>query len=1291
MPQRPDISRDQPSFFRFPLNNNRTGFQPVFLPLVLVEPRKRTPAGATIDNSHVILSRFFISDAPQPARVAGPFNTGLLIPRSDVFTLDVSSIDLNNARIDVSSRQFTSPDGQIKDFDDAQEDDTFEYTLTRNNVSSQIPFFSDADYYDLSEFVIDVNDLPAPERYFFVWEVSYFRRILDPAGQFVCISEQESISQLKLEINHPGDVHYSIFKSVPSLYLDAEASELSEDSTLKFVRPFADALQDIFDEQSLIEGINHIDRIPAQLIPYLAFLIGWDLPNYPGVSDNVRRSVLKSAVQLQKLKGSRRTLIELFDILGFSIEILNLWFSTDGSRLIAPGESLPQQFNGQEIESETVCRTEVLVADFDESGFGELEIPLMHRPTSNISLDAWLVSDPSTMNTALNNAANSITDDPDEFESSICATASGFLVPQALLDALPSASSLATSQVLVDLETGRAIDEIQTGTEPPLGSVNITFDKEKNLLNLNFDHHLSFDNSKLFVFATYQYTKITVPDVLGNLRSNRFDIRILVRDSGEPPSQEILSFLLNFVFRLKAFHSLLRKLIFTLEIPEVYNVTDFCLCGDVEQCISLDAGQLQVPPAILPTDLTEQPDCDEDSVAHGFRDSDRSLRAKIINGLKIEHEAWKSLDDTHQQPDPVLESLARVSAGQPEGTECQFTQLGQDRVELGEFDPDHESDTRAKVCDDSVVPLPDNCFKGRVNAVVDPDLILSKSEIAKCKICLNSVGDGIYYLMPPLTGDIIDGQSDSQFLGRLLRQYDDPQPQTIHFTNRRYFADRQGDPNAFLALQRPSLAIEKDNWGFPGHRPPSLTNFVGVFTHPEFRAKPWDEQFSSITCARNLVEENLLNARLEEDSEGNEHIIFDGADLVYEGNGIEADISSFSEHDDRSFKTTHKIFMVASPSHPAIELDEDVVLTSETSIEFDSDVEFDPLFSSFNPECNQDFIDGYPAVCGRFDIDEDSILFDRDPDSGTEPDSLTEALGLPVPDSTGLTALFTFGTQILLDRSDPEFRFYEPMRFDCGCTQFDCGDTDLTSITAGAELGILQCVVDKYLTDPAETNCDRFSFDIDLLLKEDFGVCSTKFDGSITTMCLLEEDSAGNLTIPDDLPASGNFIFVDDYDVIYEISFETSGNRIDITVITKDPRVWGQPPSGFVGEGRRVFKDGTITICREIVEVQDDGSIVVIGRGCEQEIGLVQTNFVCGDVRPFDNFCYRFNCGTVDEFGPVVICGPRWADIEVSDDSCVEWSPVAADGSIVPSANTQPFAFIDVWGAPGTDITCLPC
>ncbi len=1277
MPAAPSIERYQPSFYRFPIQNARTGFKPVYLPVILIVPGRRTPEGTPLGNTDVFGVKFFVADAPDPSIVAGPYVfpppgqavvNDLIIPQLSRFVLDVSSLQLSDVLIDPKPRQFYNSSGNVIDYEDAVEGDTFQYTLVRGSTSSTIPWYPDADYYDLSFFVIDVEDLPYPQRYHFVWQCSYYRRVV--FDQFVSGTEQKfcintddiSISQYNIIIAHPGEVHEQMFRRTPPFYFDGDNFKLSTDPVVQFYRPYADMLQDIYDEQSFIDGINHIDKIPAQLIPYLAYLIGWDLPNYPGVTDTVRRSILRQAVYLQQLKGSRRAIVELFEIFGYMVDIINLWYTTDGEHLVAPEENIG--IPGEQITTETVCQIEPLVSDYSTPGFGEFEVPLLYRATNNITVTAWLVKDGPTL-TALQQAAEDTITNPDILAGGCQTTLAGFLIPQELLDRLPvgDPTVVAMSEAIIDYRTGIVTDVVSTSTIPIINNLGCHYDRNRNLVTINFDHYEDFtDSTKLFIFVTYPRTKLIIPTQMNNLRSNRFDVRIMLKN-GDVPQSSVLDFLMNFIFKLKAFHSLLRKIIFDVNLDAAYAVQDYCLS---------DAGNLQVPPAIIPLNQSSN-ECNEALVQRGFKDEDLTLRRLIYDNLLAENQAWRELDNTHPV-DPAIEHFLNIPSSPPEGSTCQFTQYGQDRVISDpSLNLDVVPDTREKVCEDNPTN-PNNCFKGRVKADLLTTLNLPLTEDVFCTPCSLGYGTGYYWVFP---ADVVSnlrngfghyvGQNNISFLGKKIYQYNHPIPKSLHYTNRPFLIDQQLESDQLLAYRRPSLDVKKDNHFFPGHRFVFAMNLESDYVHPLWKAKPWDG-------------EDDLNAHLVTLTNGDQQLVFDTVDLIYHGNGIPADVSTYGTHDDRTYQVTHKVYMVTPPGHPAVKLDDVIVETTDESIVFDSSVPFDPLFKSYNRDCNQDYRSGYPAEYGRFNVDDLR-------GSGHWSEELLDALGFPHRSGSAsgedITALFTYNSGILLEENDAQWRYYEPYRYDCECSQFPCnGSTGSTSTGSTGSVGPLvnltSCLLDQYL-QPDGTyyyRCDQLDIEPRVVLEEQIGICSTLFDGTIPNFLCVTQSGViptGSAILP-----VGSFKWKDEYGTIYSGSWTFKDNVLDITTTVKIPYIWGQPIEGYV-ENRIVYKKGIVTTIREVFEIAIDGSYVKTGEGISQKVEFFATTSVCGDPPYVDNFCYHYDCAVVDEIDGSVTCGSRWADF---GDLGITWSDLVVNSfGVVTGINYtgQPFQWVNVW------------
>ena len=989
--------RNQPSFVHWPLQNNRTGLQPVNIPMILVVPFARDKAtDAPIVDSNVSNVKFYIEEAPGLVPVAGFQNAGIFVPDFERFSRTVSVQELGAVKIDLTGLPFFDRNtGEPIEFADAEEGDSFEYVLARGLVEhtgprDRIEYVLGADYYDLSSFVIPTAELQPYGTYRFSWQCDYYYRVITPEGEIFCIDNSSiRIARFTMAMKHPGEIHQMMIEQTPSIYFDG--APLDQDSLVKFYRPFADALQDMFDEQSLMVGINFIEKIPAQFIPYLAYLIGWDLPYFPGSTDRIRRAVLRNGRRLQQLKGSKRVIRELFELFGFTIDIVNLWYKKSGQSFIGPGE--PQADPLEEIEIQDVCQTELLLADYSTNGFGNIEIPLLFRPDGDITVDAWLVEADSAAAEQLEGLVDTVNIDPEGLMGTVCpSTVNGFIISQPLEDRV-TAPFTGHAKVLTTQRLG-AVTDVQT-KEAPLSQYGVKYDFDKNSLTLTFDHYLAFNNRyKLFAFATYRRKKLVVPQSLQDLRSNRFDIQILLnRITGEAPDSHLLDFLLDFIFKLKAFHSILRKIVFTVNISDVYNVTDFCLGGRVSQSPGTDLGELQTIPPVIPVDPGG---CNEDVFKRGFKDSDFALRDEILRGLKAEHAAWKALDGTRDIPAdliPLLDSIQRVDMnasteavyGNPgidynaviygDNQACEFTQHGQDRVvakqgtENIDTDFDHETDEREKLCDDTNNVL-DNCFKGRVSQEIQIGRHIPLTEIVRNRPCELMMGQGFYYYNPirpdPLGSvkygaygysrlEYGGGEIDTNTLANLNRsQLTDliiratANTDYISYTGSTSLTDNDVLTNDRAAIRRPSLDITKDNMFFPGHKFVTMDKLQVDLVHTLYNFRPWDDLFDPNRCPETIPQDDVeygeqyygapdygdesisiddLDPELIETADG-EELIFNSIPYKVYGNGLVPDISSMGSHDSRDYLVTHSIFTSATIGHESIDHSDGAVTES---------------------------------------------------------------------------------------------------------------------------------------------------------------------------------------------------------------------------------------------------------------------------------------------------------------------------------------------------------------------------
>jgi hypothetical protein len=1071
----------------------------------------------------------------------------------------------------------------------------------------------------LSAFEISTVELP-PNRYYFVWHACYYPRVLTQDGEFACIdSSQTMITNLRMAFAHPGEVHKEMLDKTPPLYYTGNS--IDTEPLVKFYRPFADVLQDIFDEHTLLRGINWISKIPAQLIPYLAYLIGWDIPTFPDQDaksmDKIRRAILRNASNLQRLKSSRRAVHELFEIFGYIVDLVNTFFLVNGDGrldVVAPDEEPPKKFAGQSVTKTEICQLEPILADFNDSTepFGGFNVPLMYVASGDvITLTSYLVKNGSAAEGILQNAITNLSTDPNKYNESVCVRVGNRIIPRGIETVLGSATVLGRASVSVNTRTGQATSSTRSGL-PTIAKSGISFDPFKNIISVSFDGSIDFSEASLYVFASYQRASFAFnPPELQQRQSNRFDVDFTSKVN-QDIDPRVLDYLISFLFKLKAFHSLLRKIKFPINLTEVYDVTDFTVGGAIRQAPGTDAGELQVPSPIIPVG-TQGSDVECKDTVTKFKTDDYDLRKKILDGLEQEHAAWKALDSRPDVPDnlkPIIDSLVRIPYSQPSRVDCRYNPFGQDRVKTNvTTDFDHNPDGRKSVCDLDKKPTPDYTYVGRVRANLDVDPNLDLTEIFRCRPCKLMNGKGAYIIVPNPNGTnygaILQsrGQQGSRYLGKLYSGYDAPS-ELIQYIHTPLNHLNEFKKLAFLAIQRPSLEIDKDNWFMPGHRHPYANALESDFTHPDWAAKPWDDEYSLITYDENRMEVNALHARIEV-IHGEEYLVFDSAPLTYEGNGLVPDISSFGDQDARSFKITHSIY-VEQESRPWVEF-ELVTETNQSCINPTDAMFVNGLFKSATPQ--GDYVSGYPA---------DQSTMTIDSSEGSNP----------------YTVRFTYGSGILLDQSDLEYPYHEGFRFDCDCSLFDgsCGSGGSTE--SGSNVSTrLPCLLDKYrLADGSyDFDCDKLEDERIIDLTELVGICSTLFDGTILShLCFIDPH-----IIQEGLfPPFQTFRFRDDYGVIYDGMFEYNNDAIDITCATFSPRVPGEADQGYIEKdeyGRLIYmKRGVMTTIRQVILITDTGYRVV-AEGSETKIMFARINDICGETPCRDNNCYHYDCQVVDD------------------------------------------------------------
>lgn len=1229
------------SWSMWPFYTDRTAWKPFGLPMVLIAPHSRDNFGNDILNSDPVKIRiYFAQTGPTP--VAGHDHIGIFKPNEEQLSIELNRSEINN-RLIYESR-FTYLNNNNEEVD--EENATKIKFMTNTGITDTIEYIRHADYYDISDVLLDTSILPE-DKYILTYEAIHYRRSISDNDELLCIDTDNLVSAyFRLPVKHPGDVIQQAVNSTPGLYFtDAEKSK---DTTIEFYRPFTEILQDIHDEQDLLKTINWVHTIRPEFVPYLGFLLGWELPYFPSSADSLRKATLRNIVKLQKLKGSKRAARELFDLFGFVIDISNVWWTPDGKSYLGPGESN----DSISITKDDVVTIDPLLVDYSENGFGNISVPITNRILNNkLTLKALIVEKDTDAYNNLIDISNNLSNDFNIYNYDLPDTYDFLDVSD--IDAVKVDNGIVGwSDVLIGND-GYPSD-IQTGKKYPLSQYGIKHNYVTNILEFDFSSYIDFDNSAIFVFAVYGYNKIIVPDSMRDLQSNRFDVSILGTKSGDEIDTQILLFLVDFLFKVKAFHSLLRKILYTLSFNESYLVSDYCFGGSVQQILGSDAGNQQVPPeAVIPDNSTES--CfalsPED---YGFRTWDVEYRNRVIDSIEEEFEAWKRLSD-----------------------DCGLTYRGQDRFKF----TDNIEDTSVNNAErfdftankNTLCELDgsDYCYKGRVTDVTTytHNLKLSETWLFKCGL---SFAKGVYYTYP--NGIYLNDnkmaeylnapkiQRHDNYLSDIYRAYGVNQEYSVHYTDS-IGLDDSVLANRLMAVQRPSLYIEKDNLYFPGHRMPHMNAVESTYVSSDWKHKPWD---FGIKCECNSISyDNVLNATIYIGSDGDEYLDYDNEDYTIYSNGLSPDISSFSEHLTGSSyinnedDVTHAVYMHNDgEGHESISLDNTVDAVGIINVD-------EPLFSTAidvgvsSPEYI-DISDGYPASTGFISNPDAFDYFPSSSDSAL----LADLLGIDI--SVGASQLlFTASSQIRVDQSEFNYHLYAAYRVDCGCVSIVEGSstdvtvtTDVTdSFVNDYEIAIGDCSLGEFLPKYGDVSLDQYEYDIILSSNEEIGAETLLLDGKAKMFELLQLNGVTNENgYPGDtpFPDSGSFIYKDDYGIIHNIYWNTIGSLLDFIVTTKDPRIPGVEKSGRIFN-REVYHNGVVTTIRQVFELID-GEYIQIAYGKEQKIEEFKSSFTCRN--PFtDPFANRLNNNIVDEVEYEVVVGPHWTSAEEDTDS-VDWSEV---------------------------------
>lgn len=678
------LNRNSPEFLLYPVNNNRTAWRPIAMPVILSVPRRRYPDGTSIEFSDIFNCRISFAKAPTNTKVAGIEHRDIIPPENQVYAIEIQNHELVKYYIDIKGcflKRLLDPLNpaitQDIEFEDAKDGDIVQYTCL-SGVTSSFTYYSDADYFDLSQVFLDTEDL-TPSVYQLVYACSYYERLIteDDLAEFVCIDPNRvGFANLVMPINHPGDIIGEFHRLTPAIYLTS--SDKANDSTLGLYRLFTDILQDVKDEQDLLGKINHVYSCSPEIIPYLSSQLGWELPYFPQslsreiegktqTLDKLRRAILRRTVELQSLRGSARAITRIFNLFGYRALISNLWWTSDGKLLVQPGERLPTEYASQEIRYvDDPFTTDVVESGLKPTGFYQNSAYLINRPQVIDGIDgfeAYVDGGPITITSIICNDIQA--EALKSLDLNGTSLYKGHRIPQSIIDFIESEQAFSVSIFRVPNTSKENIGESELDIPTPvnIGSLpsavaigenpvamiarNTSFDRDENKLSYTLNG--SFNNSKrqFFVFATYSRAAYVVPNEL--IPSNYFSLQVLNRSNSDTINGIALEFALDFLEKVKAFHSLLYLINTRIVADEVYQVTDFSVGGAVTQRYNTDAGKLQVPPAIIPIDPTVEGDyeCSKlSAISLGYKDSDLKYRKLVIDNLIKE---WQS----YNAPTPV--------------------------------------------------------------------------------------------------------------------------------------------------------------------------------------------------------------------------------------------------------------------------------------------------------------------------------------------------------------------------------------------------------------------------------------------------------------------------------------------------------------------------------------------------------------------------------------------------------------------------------------------------------------
>ncbi len=152
-------------------------------------------------------------------------------------------------------------------------------------------------------------------------------------------------------------------------------------------------------------------------------------------------------------------------------------------------------------------------------------------------------------------------------------------------------------------------------------------------------------------------------------------------------------------------------------------------------------------------------------------------------------------------------------------------------------------------------------------------------------------------------------------------------------------------------------------------------------------------------------------------------------------------------------------------------------------------------------------------------------------------------------------------------------------------------------------------------------------------------------------------------------------IYKDDYNIRYEVEYEykdtPTGQVLDITTKVYDPRVYGEPPRGYVSN-HKTYVQGLVSITRQVIRPEEDGYVIIAQGGTQTKAEMQIDGYFFSD-----RFKYKLDHNIVADESGIVDDGSAFVDIDDTLNDCI-WANVDAFGNILPYSGNV-LTFIDVW------------